>query len=76
MDAEVSSWACTLSKYSANAVDCGAMWYIFGNFSWHPQELKQCNLGSMYKCMCMYMYVCMCVCVCVCVCEHGFNMER
>ena len=77
MDAKVSSWACTLSKYSANAVDCGAMWYIFGSglvvlAGIHKNLNNETKEACKNVCACTYV----CVCVCVCVCEHGFNMER
>ena len=61
IDAQVLSWACTLSKYSAKAVDCGAMWYIFGSGVVVLASVHK-NLNSATKEVCIH--VCMCVSMC------------
>jgi hypothetical protein len=62
MDAKVSSWACTLSKYSAKAVDCGAMRYTFGSGSVVLAGVhKNLNNATKEVHTHVFMYVCMCV---------------
>lgn len=65
MDAKVSSWACTLSKYSVKALDCATMLYTLGSallvLAGVHKYLKSATKGM---CICCYMFVCV-VCVCV-----------